>query len=107
MSIQDDWDEVRSRWERLKRKPLSPDEVFDDPAQRRIGKSIAREAISAPQRVVRLKLARRSEGYYLLQAAEAQDRAERARSPRDRDAWLRIADNWLDLLKRMKVSRDH
>jgi hypothetical protein len=107
MSIRDDWDEVRSRWERLKRKPLSPDDVFDKPAQYRIGKSIAREAVSAPQRVVRLKLALRSEGYYLLQAAEAQDRAERARSATDRDAWLRIADKWQDLLKRLKASREH
>ena len=107
MSVQDDWDEVRSRWDRLKRKPLSADQVFDNPAQHRIGKSIAREAVSAPQQVIRLKLALQSEGYYLLQAAEAQDRAERARSLADRDAWLRIADKWRDLLKRAKESRDH
>jgi hypothetical protein len=106
MSIQDDWDAVRNNWQSLERKPLSPDEVFDAPAQRRIGKSIANGAVAAPQRVVRLKLARRSEGYYLLQAAEAQDRAERARSPADREAWLRIADKWLDLLRRMKASRE-
>ena len=106
MSIQDDWDAVRSGWERLKGKSLRPEEVFDTSAQGRIGRSIAREAVSAPQRVVRLKLARRSEGYYLLQVAEAQDRADRAHSPTDRESWQRISDQWLGLLKRRKASHE-
>ena len=101
----DDWDEVRDSWRQLEAKPLSPDEVFDNPAQHRIGKSIASEAARSPDTVARLKLSRRSESYYLLQAADAQDRAQRAQSPKDRDAWLRIADKWLDLLKNINVSR--
>jgi hypothetical protein len=103
---QDEWETVRRRWARLERKPLSPDEVFNTSAQRRIGRSIAREALSESQRVVRLKLARRSEGYYLLQAAEAQDRAERAQSPKDREAWQDVAAKWHGLLKRMKHSSE-
>ena len=106
MVIQDDWDEVRGQWRRLEEKPLSAEEVFDRPAQHRIARSIAREAVRAPERVVKLKLARRSESYYLLQTADAQDRAQRALSSKDSEAWLRIADKWLDLLKRTKASRD-
>jgi hypothetical protein len=106
MSIQDDWDEIRSLWRGLEGKPLPPDEVFDNPAQRRIAKSIATEATRSPERVVKLKMSRRSESYYLLQAADAQDRAQRAHSPKDRDGWQRIADKWLDLLRRAKASRE-
>jgi hypothetical protein len=106
MSIQDDWDEVRSLWQRLERKRLSPDEVFDHPAQGRIARSIASEAARSPERVVKLKLSRQGESYYLLQAADAQDRAQRAHSAKDREGWQRIADKWLDLLKRAKASRE-
>ena len=106
MSVQDNWDEVRSHWQRLEGKPLLPEQVFDNPAQRRIAKSIASEAQRSPERVVKLKLSRRSESYYLLQVADAQDRAQRAHLPKDREGWQRIADKWLDLLKRMKAARD-
>src|SRR5687767_11432772 len=106
MSIQDDWDEIRSLWRGLEGKPLPPEELFDNPAQRRIANSIASEAARSPDRVVKLKMSRRSESYYLLQAADAQDRAQRAHSDKDRDGWLRIADKWLELLKRAKASRE-
>ena len=106
MSIQDDWGEVRRHWRELEREPLLPEDVFDHTAQQRIGTTIAREAVTASQRVVKLKFSRRSESYCLLQAADAQDRAQRARSHSDRDAWMRIADKWLALLERMKASRD-
>ena len=103
-SSREDWEELRAHWQRLKRAQLSPDEVFDGPAQRRIGGSIAREAIRAPERVISLKQARRTEAYYLLQAADAQDHAQRAQAPTDRDAWLRLAYNWLALLRNKRAS---
>jgi hypothetical protein len=103
----DGGEELRAHWQRLQRCRLSPEDVFDDPAQRRIGSSIATGAVSAPQRVISLKHSRRTEAYYLLQAADAQDRAQRAHSPADREAWSRLAHNWLALLKNTRALREH
>jgi hypothetical protein len=35
---------------------------------------------------------------YRRQAAECRRMAENARSPLDKDAWLRLADSWLQML---------
>ena len=35
---------------------------------------------------------------YRLQAAECRRMAENARNPLDKDAWLRLADSWLQML---------
>jgi hypothetical protein len=40
-----------------------------------------------------------SREYYRREAADAQDRADRARTDEDRAAWLRIAQSWLGLIK--------
>jgi hypothetical protein len=39
-----------------------------------------------------------SDEEYRLQAAECRRMAENARSPLDKDAWLRLADSWLQML---------
>jgi hypothetical protein len=98
----DEWDEIRDAWQRLKRSRLSSEDVFDDLAEQRIGASIAMEATSSPERVLALKRARRAEAYYLLQAADAQHHAQRALSSADKEAWLRLAHNWLKLLSRLR-----
>ena len=100
-----DYEKLRAHWQNLQRNALDPDEVFDTTAQIRIGFSIAKEAASAPGKVHRLKLSRRTEAYYLLQAADAQDHAQRARSLTDREAWLRLAHSWLRLLGQKRASR--
>ena len=100
----ENWDEVRIHWERLEREALSPEEIFDDPAKRRIAHSIAKEAVRSPEQVVRLKLRRQTEVYYSLQAADAQEQAQRAHSPADRVVWTRIAAKWLELLSRVRTS---
>ena len=100
-----DYEKLRAHWQNLQRNALDPDEVFDTTAQIRIGFSIAREAASAPGKVQRLKQSRRTEAYYLLQAADAQDHAQQARSLTDREAWLRLAHSWLRLLGQMRASR--
>ena len=100
----ENWDEVRIHWQRLEREALSVEEIFDDPAKQRIAHSIAEEALRSPEQVVRLKLRRRSEAYYSLQAADAQEQAQRARSPADRAVWTRIAGKWLELLNRVRTS---
>ena len=98
----EDWDEVRGRWQRLADQPLAPEDVFDKPAQQRMGSSIAKEAVKSPQSVTKLKMSRRNEAYYLLQVGDAQDHAERAHSTADRDAWTRIANKWLELLRGLR-----
>ena len=100
--MSDEWDEIRDHWQRLKQSRLSAEDVFDDRAERRIGASIAMEARSSPERVLALKKARRAEAYYLLQAADAQDHARRALSLADKEAWMRLAHNWLKLLSRIR-----
>ena len=100
-----DHEKLRAHGQDLQRNALDPDEVFDNTAQIRIGFSIAREAASAPGKVHRLKLSRRTEAYYLLQAADAQDHAQRARSLTDREAWLRLAHSWLRLLGQKRASQ--
>ena len=37
---------------------------------------------------------------YRLQAKEAQAQADRAKSPLDRESWLRIAQGWMGLIKK-------
>ena len=101
----ENWDEVRIHWQRLEREgALSPEEIFDDPAKQRIAHSIAKEAVRSPEQVVRLKLRRQTEAYYSLQAADAQEQAQRAHSPADRAVWTRIAGKWLELLSRVRTS---
>jgi uncharacterized alpha-E superfamily protein len=39
-----------------------------------------------------------SDEEYRLQAAECRRMAENARNPLDKDAWLRLADSWLQML---------
>ena len=98
----DDWNQIQEAWQRLKRSRLSPEDVFDGQAEQRIGTSIAMEATSSPERVLALKRTRRAEAYYLLQAADAQHHAQRALSWADKEAWLRLAHNWLKLLSRLR-----
>jgi hypothetical protein len=95
----DDWDKVRNQWRRLEESPLAPEEVFDALGQARIAHAIAQEAIRASGAIHRLKRS----VYYRRQAADAQDHALRARSIADRDAWLRLAHNWLNLLNDAKA----
>ena len=101
-----DWEKLRAHWQKLQRSALHPEDVFDSTAQIRIGFSIAQEAASAPGKVHRLKLTRRTKAYYLLQAADAQEHAHSARSPTDREAWLRLAHSWLKLLEQRPPSRE-
>lgn len=44
--------------------------------------------------------------FYRRQAREAEEQAQRARSDLDRQAWLRIARDWLGLLRRRPQSDD-
>jgi hypothetical protein len=43
---------------------------------------------------------------FLKQAAEARQQAERAISPLDKEAWLRIAVEWLKLAQSVEDRRD-
>ena len=43
---------------------------------------------------------------YRRQAADAQALADRAKNTRDRAAWLRIAQSWLDLIGRKQTLAD-
>ncbi len=43
---------------------------------------------------------------YRRQAADAQVLADKAKNTRDRAAWLRIAQSWLDLLGRTETPSD-
>jgi hypothetical protein len=53
------WEAVRDEWHRLQTEPIGPADVFNDTAQIRISRSIAEEAIKAPQEVIQRKGARR------------------------------------------------
>jgi hypothetical protein len=94
----DDWDKVRDQWQRLAESRLEPEQVFDESAQARIAHALAREALSASGMIGDLKRSRHRDVYYRRQAADAQDQAHRARSLVNREAWLRLAHNWLNLL---------
>jgi hypothetical protein len=53
------WETVRHEWHRLQTKRIDPADVFNDTAQIRISRSIAEEAVKAPQEVIQKKGARR------------------------------------------------
>jgi len=43
---------------------------------------------------------------YRQRAAECRRMAENARSPLDKDAWLRLADSWLQMLPKQPEPED-
>jgi hypothetical protein len=47
-----------------------------------------------------------SDEEYRRQAAECRRMAENTRSPLDKDAWLRLADSWLQMLPKQPESPD-
>jgi hypothetical protein len=47
----------------------------------------------------------RTDEEYRRQAAECRRMAENARSPLDKDAWLRLAESWLQMLPKRPESQ--
>jgi hypothetical protein len=91
-------------------------DLATDPAKREIFDRLALHLTSLADQVelAMIQAAKAKRAYnpmstneeYRKQAAEAQKQAELSKTDHDREAWLRIAQSWLGLLRRSRQSEE-